>query len=199
MSAFLDLLEKRRSIYTIGTNSDYTKEEITERIRDVVKQVPTAFNSQTTRVVVLFDEAKDKFWDHIYDVQKDVLEGDVWEMMSGTITGSKNGIGTVLFFEDIDAVKQMPAQGIRGEAYKQNNNANAQYAVWLTLTEMDLGATLQHFNVGYEQGFDRGTKEMFDLPDSYEMLAQMPFGSIEQEAGEKDHIDTDEQVKVFEK
>src|SRR5690625_5719338 len=82
MSAFLDLLEKRRSIYTIGTNSDYTKEEITERIRDVVKQVPTAFNSQTTRVVVLFDEAKDKFWDHIYDVQKDVLEGDVWEMMS---------------------------------------------------------------------------------------------------------------------
>lgn len=199
MSAFLDLLEKRRSIYTIGTNSDYTKEEITERIRDVVKQVPTAFNSQTTRVVVLFDEAKDKFWDHIYDVQKDVLEGDVWEMMSGTITGSKNGIGTVLFFEDIDAVKQMPAQGIRGEAYKQNNNANAQYAVWLALTEMDLGATLQHFNVGYEQGFDRGTKEMFDLPDSYEMLAQMPFGSIEQEAGEKDHIDTDEQVKVFEK
>lgn len=199
MSAFLDLLEKRRSIYTIGTNSDYTKEEITERIRDVVKQVPTAFNSQTTRVVVLFDEAKDKFWDHIYDVQKDVLEGDVWEMMSGTITGSKNGIGTVLFFEDIDAVKQMPAQGIRGEAYKQNNNANAQYAVWLALTEMDLGATLQHFNVGYEQGFDRGTKEMFDLPDSYEMLAQMPFGSIEQEAGEKDHIDPDEQVKVFEK
>jgi len=199
MSAFLDLLEKRRSIYTIGTNSDYTKEEITERIRDVMKQVPTAFNSQTTRVVVLFDEAKDKFWDHIYDVQKDVLEGDVWEMMSGTITGSKNGIGTVLFFEDIDAVKQMPAQGIRGEAYKQNNNANAQYAVWLALTEMDLGATLQHFNVGYEQGFDRGTKEMFDLPDSYEMLAQMPFGSIEQEAGEKDHIDPDEQVKVFEK
>ena len=199
MSAFLDLLEKRRSIYTIGTNSDYTKEEITDRIRDVMKQVPTAFNSQTTRVVVLFDEAKDKFWDHIYDVQKDVLEGDVWEMMSGTITGSKNGIGTVLFFEDIDAVKQMPAQGIRGEAYKQNNNANAQYAVWLALTEMDLGATLQHFNVGYEQGFDRGTKEMFDLPDSYEMLAQMPFGSIEQEAGEKDHIDPDEQVKVFEK
>src|SRR5690625_3693233 len=199
MSAFLDLLEKRRSIYTIGTNSDYTKKEITERIRDVMKQVPTAFNSQTTRVVVLFDEAKDKFWDHIYDVQKDVLEGDVWEMMSGTITGSKNGIGTVLFFEDIDAVKQMPAQGIRGEAYKQNNNANAQYAVWLALTEMDLGATLQHFNVGYEQGFDRGTKEMFDLPDSYEMLAQMPFGSIEQEAGEKDHIDPDEQVKVFEK
>src|SRR5690625_4746051 len=193
MSAFLDLVEKRRSIYTIGTNSDYTKEEIAERIGDVRKEVRTAFNSQTTRGVVLFDEAKGKFWDHIYDVQKDVLGGDVWEMMSGTITGSKNGIGTVLFFEDIDAVKQMPAQGIRGETYKQNNNANAQYAVWLAFTEIYLVETLQNIKVIYVDGFDRVKKKIFDLPDSYEMLAQMPFGSIEQEAGEKDHIDPDEQ------
>ena len=70
---------------------------------------------------------------------------------------------------------------------------------WLALAEMDLGASLQHFNVGYEQGFDKGTKEMFNLPESYEMLAQMPFGSVEQEAGEKEHIDADVQVKVFNK
>lgn len=199
MSPFVELVEKRRSIYVLGTDSQYSKKEISERIREVVKQVPTAFNSQTTRVVVLFDEPNNKFWDHIYDVQKDVLEGDMWDMMSGIMTGSKNGIGTVLFFEDTDAVKEMPVQGIRGEAYKQNNNANAQYAVWLALTEMELGATLQHFNVGYEQGFDQGTKEMFNLPESYEMLAQMPFGSVEQEVGEKEHIDADVQVKVFDK
>src|SRR5690606_6751428 len=122
----------------------------------------------------------------------------MWDMMSGIITGAKNGIGTVLFFEDKGAVEGMPAQGVRQEAYKQNNNANAQYAVWLALAEMDLSASLQHFNVGYEQCFDKGTKEMFHLPESYEMLAQMPFGSVEQQAGEKEHIDTDVQVKVFE-
>lgn len=199
MSAFVDLLEKRRSIYALGTNSDYSKKDIETRIREVIKQVPTAFNSQTTRVVVLFDDANTKFWDHIYDVQKDVLEGEVWDMMSGIMTGAKNGIGTILFFEDKDAVEKMPAQGVRQEAYKQNNNANAQYAIWLALTEMDLGASIQHFNVGYEQGFDKGTKEMFGLPESYEMLAQMPFGSIEQEASEKEHIDTNIQVKVFDK
>lgn len=197
MSVFVDLLEKRRSIYALGTNSRYSKQEITDRIRKVVKQVPSAFNSQTTRVVVLFDEANHKFWDHIYDVQRNVLEGEMWDAMSGVLTGSKNGIGTVLFFEDMDAVKEMPAQGVRQEAYKQNNNANVQYAVWLALAEMDLGASLQHFNVGYEQGFDKGTKKMFNLPKSYEMLAQMPFGSIEQGAGEKEHIDADIQVKVL--
>jgi hypothetical protein len=199
MSNFVDLIKKRRTIYALGTDSQYSKEDIENRIREVVQQVPSAFNSQTTRVVVLFDEANVKFWDHIYDVQKDVLEGEMWDMMSGVMNGAKEAIGTVLFFEDKEAVEQMPTQGARTEAYKQNNNANAQYAVWLALAEMDLGASLQHFNVGYEQGFDKGTKEMFDLPESYEMLAQMPFGSIEQEAGEKEHIDTNEQVKVFDK
>lgn len=198
MTTFVDLAEKRRSIYALGTDSNYSKKDIENRIREVVKQVPSAFNSQTTRVVVLFDSANEKFWNHIYDVQQNVLEGDMWDMMSGIITGAKNGIGTVLFFEDKEAVEGMPAQGVRQEAYKQNNNANAQYAVWLALAEMDLGASLQHFNVGYEQGFDKGTKEMFHLPESYEMLAQMPFGSVEQQAGEKEHIDTDVQVKVFE-
>jgi len=197
MSDFLELVEKRRTIYALGTNSDLTKEEIEDRIRKVVKQVPSASNSQTSRVVVLFDEANDKFWDHIHDVQKDVLEGDMWEMMSGVMLGAKEAIGTILFFEDLDAVEAMPAPSTRQEVYKQNNAANVQYALWLALREMDLGASLQHFNVGYEQGFDKGTKEMFDLPESYEMLAQMPFGSIEQETEPKEHIDADEQVKVF--
>lgn len=52
MSAFLDLVRKRRTIYALGTNSEYSKEDIENRIREIVKQVPTAFNSQTTRVVV---------------------------------------------------------------------------------------------------------------------------------------------------
>ena len=64
---------------------------------------------------------------------------------------------------------------------------------------MDLGASLQHFNVGYEQDFDKATREMFNLPETYEMIAQMPFGSVEQEISEKEHIDADVQVKVFDK
>ena len=199
MSAFVELVEKRRSVYSLGTDSQYTKNEIENRIREVVKQVPTAFNSQTTRVVVLFDEASNKFWDHIYDVQKDILEGGMKDWMSGVVNGAKNGIGTVLFFEDLDAVNKMPTAGARTEAYKQKNNANAQYAVWLALTELGLGANLQHFNIGYEQGFDKATREMFNLPETYEMIAQMPFGSIEQEIGEKELIDSAVQVKVFDK
>ena len=197
MSKLTELVKNRRTQYAIGKNTELSNEEISEYITNIVREVPTAFNSQTTRVAIVFGEDNVKLWDHILDVQKDVLQGEMWDMMSGVMQGAKNGVGTVLFFEDLDAVETMPVNGTRGEAYKQNNNANTQYATWLGLTQLGLGGSLQHFNVGYNQGFDQGTKEMFDLPESYEMLAQMPFGSIEQEVEAKDHIDTNEQVKVF--
>lgn len=121
------------------------------------------------------------------------------EMMTGVMEGAKNGVGTILFFEDLDAVEEMPTSPSRVEIYKQNNNANVQYAVWLALTEMGLGGSLQHMNVGYEQGFDRSVKELLGLPERWEMQVQMPFGSIEGENGEKDYISDNERVVVVQK
>lgn len=200
MSEFRKLLEQRRTIYALGNNTPYTKEEITTAIRHAVRQAPSASNSQTTRAVVLFDEANKKLWNHIYDVQKQVLPESMWGMMSGVMENARDGaVGTVLFFEDREAVEAMPTNEATRENYKQNNAGIAQYAVWLTLAEMELGSSLQHFNVGYEQGFDKAIREMFNLPESFELIAQMPFGSIEQPAGEKEHIDTETQVRVFTK
>jgi len=162
----------------------------------IVREVPSAGNSQTTRVAFVFGDKNVELWDHILDVQKDVLQGDMWERMSGVMEGAKNGVGTIIFFEDLKAVKEMPTSPSRIEVYKQNNNANVQYATWLALTEMGLGGTLQHMNVGYEQGFDKSVKELLGLPEYWEMQAQMPFGSIEGNPGEKEYIADSERVVV---
>ena len=198
MTQFKDLAAKRRSIYHIGKNTDHSSKEIVDALKAVLKDVPTAFNSQTSRIVIAFGDKHQALWDEIYQVQEGVLEGDMWEQMSGVIQGAKEGLGTILFFEDLNEVENMPANPERSIAYKENNSANHQYAAWLTLAELDLGATLQHFNIGYEQGFDKSIRQMFDLPDSYAMLAQMPFGSVETPAGDKDYIDQDEKVRVYE-
>lgn len=197
MTAFKQVIKNRRSIYALGNNSEYSIEEIVLSIRETQKDVPSAFNSQTTRLVILNGEANTKFWDLILEVQENVLDQATWDFMSPIMHGAKNGIGTVLFFEDRDAVAKMPTVGQRTEAYKQNNSANSQYGVWLALAEMNLGGSLQHFNIGYEQGFDKAIREMFNLPDSYELIAQMPFGSIEQAAGDKEYIDSDVQVQLI--
>lgn len=197
MSKLTELVKKRRTQYAIGKNTELSNEEIADYITQIVKDVPTAFNSQTSRVAVVFGENSVKLWDHILDVQKDVLQGEMWDMMSGVMEGAKNGLGTVLFFEDLDAVEAMPVNGTRGEAYKQNNNANTQYATWLGITQLGLGGSLQHFNVGYEQGFDKSVKELLDLPERWELQAQMPFGSIEGEVAEKEYIADNERVRVI--
>lgn len=197
MSQFTDLVKARRTHYAIGNDTKLSKDEIVARIREVAREVPSASNSQTTRLVIVFGEENEKLWDHILDVQKDVMQGEMWDMMSGVMQGAKNAVGTILFFEDLDAVEKMPAQGDREEAYKQNNNANTQYAIWLALTELGLGGSLQHMNIGHEQGFDKSVLEMFNLPENYEMIAQMPFGSIEGDALPKEYIEDDVRVQVI--
>lgn len=197
MAEFKDVIKKRRSVYVLGNNSEHSVDEVVASIREVQKDVPTAFNSQTSRLVIVTEEANTKLWNLILEVQKQVLDQGTWDFMSPIMENAKQAMGTVLFFEDRDAIATMPTQGQRTEAYKQNNSANSQFATWLTLAELNLGATLQHFNVGYEQGFDKAIRELFDLPESYELIAQMPFGSIEHEAAPKEYIDTNVQVQVF--
>ena len=83
MSPLSELVKNRRSQYVIGNNTDLTKEEIAERITQIVRDVPTASNSQTTRIAIVFGEENVKLWDHILDVQKDVMPEEMWGMMSG--------------------------------------------------------------------------------------------------------------------
>lgn len=197
MSPLSELVKNRRSQYAIGNNTDLTNEEIAERITQIVRDVPTASNSQTTRIAIVFGEENVKLWDHILDVQKDVMPEEMWGMMSGVMEGAKGGVGTIIFFEDLNAVEKMPTSPARVEVYKQNNNANAQYATWLALTDLGLGGSLQHMNVGYEQGFDKSVKELLGLPERWEMQAQMPFGSIEGENEPKEYIADSERVVVI--
>ena len=46
---FAEALEHRRSYYSIGSDSPVLDEEVVHIIRTAVKNVPSAFNSQSTR------------------------------------------------------------------------------------------------------------------------------------------------------
>lgn len=56
--AFLDQIKQRRSIYSIGKNVELDQAEIEKIIKDAVKHSPSSFNSQTSRVVILFGQSK---------------------------------------------------------------------------------------------------------------------------------------------
>lgn len=75
------------------------------------------------------------------------------------------------------------------------NQANGmlQINIWTALRELGIGANLQHYN----PVIDEMVRQMFSLPESWKLLAEMPFGGIvaEPEAKEKENIE--ERVKFF--
>ena len=70
MSQFLDSLKDRRSFYSLGRDVQLTEEEITELVKDSVKNSPTAFNAQSPRAVILFGDAHEKLWNIVEEALK---------------------------------------------------------------------------------------------------------------------------------
>jgi len=58
-----------------------------------------------------------------------------------------------------------------------------QYAIWVALREYGFGANLQHYN----PLIDQEVKENFNIPTSWNLIAQMPFGAIEEDAPVKQY------------
>ncbi|HBY89434.1 MAG: hypothetical protein ACTHYF_07215 [Ruoffia tabacinasalis] len=56
-----------------------------------------------------------KFWDHILEVQKDVMQSAMWDIFSGVMEGAKGAVVTIFFFEDRNAVKAGLGEGVRAD------------------------------------------------------------------------------------
>ena len=68
--SFLNQIEQRRTIYSIGNNVTLSQAEIEQTIKDAVRLSPSSFNSQTSRVVILFGDSHQQFWDIVKEVQR---------------------------------------------------------------------------------------------------------------------------------
>ena len=102
---FFEAIKERRSIYAIGKDSPISDERIKEIVEEVVKHVPSAFNSQTTRTVILLGESHDKLWNITMEALRKVVPADNFASTEEKINSFKAGHGTVLFFEDFAIVE----------------------------------------------------------------------------------------------
>lgn len=195
---FFELQQQRRSIYSIGKNVNVPQEQLVDLIKKTVREAPSSFNSQSSRVVVLFGQAHEKVWNIALDTLRKVVPAEAFTATEQKInTCFKSGFGTVLFFEDQNVVKglqeKFPAYADNFPIWSEQASGMAQYAVWLMLTEAGLGATVQHYN----PLIDAEVAVEWGIPASWKLRAQMPFGSIEVPAASKDYMDDKERFKVF--
>lgn len=194
---FYEAIKERRSIYAISKESPISDERIQEIVEDIVKHVPSAFNSQTTRTVILLGEYHDKLWDITMEALRKIVPANNFASTEAKINSFKSGHGTVLFFEDFAVVEALQQQF---ELYKDNfpvwalqTSGMMQFSVWTAFATEGLGASLQH----YTELIDEQVKKEFNIPESWKMLAQMPFGKIVKGAGEKEFNPIEDKVKVL--
>lgn len=94
-NAILDLVKTRRTYYSLNKEVPIS----TDRVQDIVKEalwhVPSSFNSQSNRVIVLFGADHEKFWDITTEVLKSIVPADKWAPTSAKMAGFKAGAGTV--------------------------------------------------------------------------------------------------------
>lgn len=195
--SFLDHMKQRRTIYAIGKNVPLTQDKIEEIIKDAVRHSPSAFNSQTSRVVTLYGDSHSKFWDIVRETLRKMVPEDAFEKTNTKINGFAAGYGTVLFFEDQEVVKSLQKQfasyADHFPVWSEHSSAIAQFAVWTALAEHHIGASLQH----YHPVIDEEVAKTFNIPENWKLRAQLVFGSIEAPAGEKTFMDDNERFKKF--
>ena len=195
---FLDLITKRRTIYALGKNVEQTPEYLADLIQNTIKQSPSAFNSQSSRAVILLNAEHEKFWGFVAEKLKSYAKDEASAAKTAAkIATFAAGVGTVLFFEDQNVVQglqeQFSSYADNFPIWAEHSTAIAQFATWTALHTEGLGASLQHYN----PIVDEQVQAEWGIPETWKLRAQLVFGSVEGEANAKDYIADDIRFKTF--
>lgn len=197
MSDLLEILNKRRSIYNLGKDIPVSEDVVVNLIKKAIEIAPTAFNSQSARLVILIKESHLKFWNIVLDTLKKIVPENKFDNTQKRILSFANGYGTILFFEDMNIVHELenkyPEYAKNMPIWAEQSNGMLQYMVWSLLANENIGANLQHYN----PIVDEDVKKEFNINSSWKLIAQMPFGNILKPADKKSVIDINQRLKIF--
>lgn len=103
---FLDAAKYRHSVYTLTHDSPISNDRIEEIVKDTLLNVPSAFNSQTTRLVLVLGDQHTKLWELVREVYKQQLPAEKFEQANKRFGGFQDAYGTVLCYEDTTVVRE---------------------------------------------------------------------------------------------
>ena len=96
-ATFLEAVKARRTYYALSKELSVSTDRVQEIVKESLREVPSSFNSQSNRVVVLFGAEHEKFWDLVSETLKAIVPADSWEATAGRLAGFKAGAGSVRF------------------------------------------------------------------------------------------------------
>lgn len=194
---FYTAIKDRRSVYSISKGTTVSDERITEVVEHAVKYTPSSFNAQSSRVIILLGENHDELWNITEAALKKIVPEDQFGPTKEKINAFRNGYGTILFFEDEATIEALQTQFSLYKdnfpVWSQQSSGMLQFAVWTSLANEGLGATLQHYNELIEEA----VKDKWAVAKSWKLIAQMPFGKIVNQPDEKEFSDIEDRVRIL--
>lgn len=193
-----DAVKARRSVYSLSRESTISDGALEELLKKSLLNAPSAYNSQSGRIVLLLGAAHDEFWEATKATLRPLVPSEeAFAKTAEKLAGFKNAHGTVLFFEDDSVVRsfqeRFPLYKENFAIWSGNSTGMLQYLVWTSLAAKGMGASLQHYN----PLLDAWVRKRFGLPESWRLTAEMPFGKPTAPAGPKDFLPIEGRFKVF--
>ena len=178
MKCFQESVIHRRTNYALGKSIPVLPSQIIAVVERMTREVPSAFNMQSARVIVAMGKHHEKIWQITKETLKKIVSPESFSATETKIDGFSSAYGTVLFFEEMNIIKDMQekfaAYADNFPVWAQQANGMLQFSIWTALDDIGIGVNLQHYN----PLIDAEIKEYFTVPDSWKLIAQMPFGEI---------------------
>lgn len=195
--SFVEQLKKRRSIYDLGKKVHFSQAYIAELIQESVRCCPSAYNSQSTRIVVLFGDSHQQFWDIVKEVQRKNVAAHIFEGAALKVDQCADAFGTVLFYEDQQVIQQLqkkvPFSAEDFPVWSEQTSGMAQFAVWTSIADAGMGASLQHYN----PHIDQAIANFLGINEHWLLRAQLVFGSVEGNAPEREEPEDQERFRIY--
>ena len=143
---------------------------------------------QSARVVLLLGDKHGALWQIVRDSLRALVPPENFAATEEKINSFAAAYGTILYLDDTVATRSLqerfPAYAANFPVWAEQANGMLQFAIWTALAEADIGASLQHYN----PLIDEAVKTKFNLPNSWKIIAQMPFGTSVGEDVEKTYL-----------
>jgi uncharacterized protein len=199
VQGLFEAAEKRISCYTLTNKSTISDDRIKEIVSFAVKHGPSPFNVQSARAVILLKQDHEKLWDIADAMLKRSMPEQAYQKLAPRVAGFKGGYGSVLWFEDQEALDGLKAKnpaiqhvttewsdhssGFQQILGKVAALTSVGYdlliifhdTVWTALELEGLGCNLQHYN--FSPDFTKEVLETWDLPKMWLLKAQLVFGT----------------------
>jgi len=196
-NGFLAYLKNRRTYYPLSKDISLSNAEVDTIVSEAVQAVPSSFNSQSNRAIVLHGSHHDKLWTFVHDALAAIVPAENFQPTADKIAMFKGAAGTILFFEDQTVVEGLQEKfapyADKFPTWAVHSSGMLQYAIWTALEAEGLGANLQHYN----PLIDAQVAAEWKVPSSWTLSAQLVFGGRTGDAGPKEFAPLEQKFKTF--